>query len=134
MDKLTATITTVPKHMSSSPSADIGEFHRLPSPDIPVLETLPECIEEHEDDRHNAVPSQLSNRQRASPQLEDFTQEQTHYMQRAGHREERTEQEKRRSIIDPSSIRLSFAGSVTSLESPLLLEEGFQKLYHLYQQ
>lgn len=134
MDKLTATITTVPKNVTSHSSADILEFHRLPSPEIPFLDTVPECVDDLEYDPYNAIPSQLSTRQKASPLAEDVAQQQTHYMQHMSHREEQTEQRKRRSIIDPSSIKLSFAGSVTSLEAPLLLEEGFQKLYRLYEQ
>ncbi|KAK5940397.1 hypothetical protein PMZ80_007817 [Knufia obscura] len=44
--------------------------------------------------------------------------------------------EKRRSIIDPATVRLSFVGSVTDLSQPLAmpLEQGFQKLYRLYEQ
>lgn len=43
--------------------------------------------------------------------------------------------EKRKSIIDPSSIRLSFAGSITDFSrAPTMpLEQGFQKLYKLYE-
>jgi len=98
------------------------------------LDTLPEGVEDLEYDRYNAVPLQLSNQQKASPLPEDVAQEQTRYVQYMRHQDEQAEQRKRRSIIDPSSIRLSFAGSVTSLETPLLLEEGFQKLYRLYEQ
>jgi len=44
--------------------------------------------------------------------------------------------EERRSIIDPSTVRLSFVGSITDLSQPLAmpLETGFQKLYKLYEQ
>lgn len=46
----------------------------------------------------------------------------------------RLPQPKRRSIIDPATVRLSFAGSVSDIGSPLVLplEEGLQKLYKLY--
>ncbi|KAK5092133.1 hypothetical protein LTR70_005738 [Exophiala xenobiotica] len=44
--------------------------------------------------------------------------------------------EKRKSIIDPSTVRLSFVGSITDLSQPMAmpLELGFQKLYKLYEQ
>lgn len=43
---------------------------------------------------------------------------------------------KRRSIIDPASVRLSFAGSVSDLSSPIgfPVEEGLQRLYEVYEQ
>ena len=43
---------------------------------------------------------------------------------------------RRRSVLDPGSIRLSFAGSLPSTSSPweLPLEEGLQKLYQLYEE
>lgn len=44
----------------------------------------------------------------------------------------RRPQPKRRSIIDPATVRLSFAGSVSEIGSALPLEEGLQKLYNLY--
>lgn len=45
-----------------------------------------------------------------------------------------TQNVKRRSIIDPATVRLSFTGSISDLGSPLALplEEGLQKLYKLY--
>lgn len=46
----------------------------------------------------------------------------------------RRPQPKRRSIIDPATVRLSFTGSISEVSSPLALplEEGLQKLYRLY--
>lgn len=43
---------------------------------------------------------------------------------------------KRRSIIDPTSVRLSFTGSVSDLSSPagFPVEEGLQRLYEVYEQ
>lgn len=42
---------------------------------------------------------------------------------------------KRLSIIDPSTVRLSFTGSISDISTPITvpLEEGLQKLYQVYE-
>lgn len=134
MNRLTPIIRHLPKPMSS---AEILEAHKLPSPDISdSISSTRENVKGQVLERDFATSaSSTMGRQCSESQNESIGGgDEVQHDERTSAPIRDVEKSKRQSIIDPSSVRLSFAGSITSLDTPLLLEEGLQKLYRLYQQ
>ena len=113
--------------MDERKSSSFGSFISMGTAEARPLSSHRPYVVEHGDLSVPSPPGLSQSNAFERPFLRAESQDTTEHLRRQS-------QPKRQSIIDPASIRLSFAGSVSEFPHAMPLEEGLRKLYKLYEQ